>query len=88
MTNGSVKLMPLYLGLSCPVVARRAKSEADAGTQFAFSDSSAPEKQLPIFEVVIFFLTNFLKFVYEERVMAVSSKMCFNFGSQSESPVI
>jgi hypothetical protein len=42
-------LTPQCVALSCPVAARRAKSEADAGTQFTFSDSSASEKQLLIF---------------------------------------
>ena len=32
--------MPEYVALPCPLVAQRAKSEADADTQFTFFDSS------------------------------------------------
>ncbi len=35
MAIGSVKLTPQYVRLPCPVVARRAKSEAEAGIQIA-----------------------------------------------------
>jgi len=46
MGIGFVEWMPQYAGQPCPVVARRAKSEADADTQFAIFDSSALKKQL------------------------------------------
>ncbi len=39
--------MPQYVELPCPVVARREKTEANAGTQFSIFYSSAMKKQLP-----------------------------------------
>jgi hypothetical protein len=43
-------LTPQYVGLPCPLVARRAKSEAEVDTQFAISPCYAPKKQCPIFD--------------------------------------
>jgi hypothetical protein len=69
---------PQYVELPCPVVARRAKSEADSGTQLTFSDSSASEKQLLIFSVTEESYDTALLFVFKpERkdVFSIASAM-------------
>jgi hypothetical protein len=48
-----LRLWPLqYFGLSCPVVARRAKSEAETDTQLTIFHLSALKKRLPIYSFI------------------------------------
>jgi hypothetical protein len=49
MNIGSVELMPQDVGLPYPVLARRAKPQADANTRLASFDSSALKKRFLIF---------------------------------------